>query len=86
MSPRKGIVIGSSAGSMTVRTTNGATTCVSNVKKFKLGDTAYIMWDYTNDRPRDVMTDEEHNHDPESDRAFNAPEFNGDWLPDEHWI
>jgi hypothetical protein len=50
----------------------------------KLGETVHIIWDFTNDRPRRVMTDAEYHHNAEDDNQFEAG-HPGDLLPIEHW-
>lgn len=59
MWPRKGVVIMSSA-SLVIRLSNGARVSVPRQKNIQLGDTVYVLWDYTANCLRNVWTEEEY--------------------------
>lgn len=59
MWPRKGVVIRCSA-SLMIRLSNGARVNVPCQKNIRLGDTVYVLWDYTASCPRTVWTEAEY--------------------------
>lgn len=57
--PRKGIIIDTSAELM-IRLTSGARVCVPQQKDLRLGDTCYVLYDYTRMLVNKIWTEDEY--------------------------
>jgi hypothetical protein len=75
MWPRKGVVIMCSAH-LVIRLSNGARVNVPHQKNIRLGDTVYVLWDYTANCLRTVWTEAEYLAEDE------IPMDMGNYAPD----
>lgn len=68
--PRKGIVIDNST-ELVIRLQTGAQLSVPQQKKIKLGDTCYVLFNYTTLKVREIWTEDEYYTDEEDAEEEN---------------
>ncbi len=84
MRPLKGVITDTSGARLVVRLKSRALIRIPEQKKLRLGDTCYILYNYTIMQVRMVWTDDEYN---EMEDLGEEPDTNfpPDWEPPHKW-
>lgn len=85
MSPLRGVVIDTSNG-LVIRLKTRARIYVVQQKDLRLGDTAYVLYDYTRLRAREIWTEEEYDRGDIVVSEEPHPNLPPDWLPPHKWL
>ena len=83
--PRKGVVIETGAV-LVIRLKSGAKVRVADRDKFRIGDQAWVLWDYTKDRPCRVWTETEYYDDGDPGEEPVEVDMGEDWVSDQEWL
>ena len=85
MSPLEGVVI-STDNVLVIRLASRAQIRVAHQKDLRLGDTVYVLFDYTRLKVREVWTEEEHDRADDTGSEEPVLHLPPDWEPMEKWL
>lgn len=69
-----------------IRLNNGGVMiAIPQGKNFKIGETVHIMWDYTTNQPRSVISDVEYNTPDVIEEDTVEEILPPDWAPAHEW-
>jgi hypothetical protein len=84
MRPLPGVVVDTSAG-LTIRLSSRAVVRVPEQKKLRLGDTCYVLYNYTTMAVRGVWTEEEYSAEDDIDSEEPRVKLPPSWSDPHEW-
>ena len=83
--PRKGVVI-EATPALVIRLLNGAKVRVAQDNRFRPGDPAHILWDYTKNTVARIWTDSEYHDDGDMGEEPVEIDMGAEFVPDDVWF